>query len=149
MAATTAIEQLFAQLRLQPKISAEGKLTVYSGPNIKIFIGNIFDVKRQKLGRVNAIYDRAALVALPESVRKRYTAHVIRITNKASQLLISFEYDQKVMAGPPFSISNVELVERYGKTYDLTLLSSAAVPGGLKGKCPATENAWLLERKSR
>jgi thiopurine S-methyltransferase len=144
-----AIEQLFAQLRLQPKISAEGKLTAYSGPNIKIFIGNIFDVTRQKLGRVNAIYDRAALVALPEKVRKRYTAHMIGITNKAPQLLISFEYDQKVMTGPPFSISNVELMEGYGESYDLTLLASAAVPGGLKGKCPATENAWLLERKSR
>jgi thiopurine S-methyltransferase len=145
-----AIKQLFAQLRLEPKItkSKGSALLHYSAENIDIFVGDIFKVGRQALGRVDAVYDRAALVALPEDVRKRYATHLIRITHAARQLLVTFEYDQSVRPGPPFSISNTEIVQRYSKTYDLILLSSAPIPGGLKGKCPATENLWLLKRRS-
>jgi thiopurine S-methyltransferase len=144
-----AIKQLFAQLRLEPKITKSKRSTLihYSAKNIDIFVGDIFKVSRKAVGRIDAVYDRAALVALPEDVRKRYTAHLIRLTNAAPQLLVTFAYDQSVMPGPPFSISNTELVVRYAKTYDLVLLSSAPIPGGLKGKYPATENLWLLKRR--
>ena len=145
-----AVEQLFAELGVEPKISqmAGGRGSKYSARNIDIFVGDIFGVTRPKLGRVDAIYDRAALVALPENVRRRYAAHLVRITNRAPQLLATFDYDQKAMPGPPFSISNSELVERYGQSYELVLLASASVRGGLKGKCAAVENVWLLRRKT-
>jgi len=96
------------------------------------------------LGSIDAIYDRAALVALPQEMRIRYTAHLTEITDKAPQLLITFEYDQSAMEGPPFSVSNEEVNELYGASYDLTLIASVDVPGGLKGRCPAKENAWVL-----
>lgn len=142
-----AIEQLFAELGLKPTISKlkRGKVTRYFADKVEIFVGDIFGVTRKMLGRIDGIYDRAALVALPKNVRGRYTKHLMRITNKAPQLLVSFDYDQTVMPGPPFSISNAELVEHYGNSYDLQLLASASIPGGLKGKCPATENLWLLK----
>jgi thiopurine S-methyltransferase len=143
-----AVAQLFEELKVEPKISAVGKLKKYRAKNLEIFVGDVFAVTRKALGRVDAIYDRAALVALPELVRKRYTAHLMRITDRAPQLLLSFEYDQRVMEGPPFSITNAELVAQYGKDYELILLSSATLPDGLKGKWPATENAWLLRRKT-
>lgn len=138
------IEQLFAELRMKPKISGAGKVDRYSAKNIDIFVGDIFDLSTMSLGQVEAIYDRAALVALPEEMRGRYTAHIASITNKAPQLLLCCAYDQSAMAGPPFSISNEEVKERYGASYDLTLLESEDVPGGLKGKCAARENVWLL-----
>ena len=139
-----AVGQLFKELNVEPKISAAGKLKKYCAKNLDIFVGDVFAVKRKLVGRVDAIYDRAALVALPDMVRKRYTAHLMRITNKAPQLLLSFEYDQQLMEGPPFSITNAELVARYGMDYELILLSSAKLPNGLKGKWPATESSWML-----
>jgi thiopurine S-methyltransferase len=144
-----AIGQLFSELGLKPDITAtkSSALKRYSAKNVEVFVGNIFDVTRAKAGKVDAIYDRAALVALPPTVRKQYTAHLRRITNTAPQILISFEYDQRVFQGPPFSITNPELVKHYANHYDLTLLSSDAMPDGLKGKWPATENLWLLQRK--
>src|SRR4051812_6258699 len=119
-----AVEQLFAELRLKPIVSKiqGGAVTRYVADRVEIFVGDIFDVTRQMLGRIDAIYDRAAFVALPKNVRERYTDHLMRITNKAPQLLVTFDYDQTVMPGPPFAISNSELVERYGKNYDLHLL---------------------------
>jgi thiopurine S-methyltransferase len=142
-----AVGQLFAEMGVEPKVSRSKGGVRYAARNVEIFVGDIFGVTRAKIGRVDAIYDRAALVALPEKVRKLYVAHVTRITNRAPQLLASFEYDQRAMAGPPFSITNAELVERYGKIYDLVLLASEQLPGGMKGKIDATQNVWLLKGK--
>lgn len=143
-----AIGQLFKELRLEPTISKLKSAGLkYSAKNIDIFVGDIFKVTRARLGSIDAIYDRAALVALPEAVRKRYTAHLKKLSNTAPQLVVTYNYDQSVMPGPPFSITNAELVKHYGKTYKLVLLNSQSVPGGLKGKCPAIENVWLLKEK--
>ena len=68
------------------------------------------------------------------------------ISDGTPQLLLTFEYDQSVMDGPPFSISNEEVIQHYGDRYELTLMESIAIPGGLKGKCAATENVWLLKK---
>ena len=141
----TAIEQLFADIALKPKISELEKMLHYSAANIDIFVGNIFDLSQKMLGSVDAIYDRAALVALPKDMRVRYTEHLMQITQKAAQLLLSFEYDQKLMDGPPFSVSNEEISQHYKECYTLTLLASTDIPGGLKG-CAAKENVWWVRK---
>jgi thiopurine S-methyltransferase len=51
------------------------------------------------------------------------------------------------MQGPPFSIRNEEVHRHYADTYEVTLIASTDVSGGLKGKCPAKENVWRLNRK--
>ncbi len=141
-----AIEQLFAGLGVEPEISRIGEMDHYRAPNIDIFGGDIFELSSQILGPVDAIYDRAALVALPEEIRKRYTAHIQEITAKTPQLLICYEYDQSVMPGPPFSISDEEVYQHYQDTYEITFLARTDVPGGLKGICAAQEKVWLLSR---
>ena len=142
-----AIDQLFAGLKVEPKVSEVGGIKHYSAKNIDIFVGDIFEVPREMLGPVDAIYDRAALVALPGEMRDRYTAHLMEMTNKAPQLLVSYEYDQSLMDGPPFAISNEEIHRHYGTSYDLTLVESIDVSGGFKGRCAAKENVWLLQSK--
>lgn len=140
-----AIEQLFTGLGVEPKISGADEVAHYSASDIDIFVGDIFALSGKLLGPVDAIYDRAAFVALPEKMRRRYTAHLMAITDKAPQLLITYEYDQSLMQGPPFSIPDEEVNQLYRDGYDLTLIASANVPGGLKGKCAAKENVWLLK----
>ncbi len=142
-----AINQLFANLKIQPKISPAGQLQHYSAQNIDIFVGNIFDLPKSVLGPVDAIYDRAALVALPKEVRDRYTAHLAQITQTAPQLIICYEYDQTLMSGPPFSITEQEIRQHYEGSYALDLIESRSMPDGLKGKCEAKENVWLLKNK--
>jgi thiopurine S-methyltransferase len=141
-----AIEQLFAELKVKPKISTLGKFDHYGVENLDIYVGDIFDLSMKTLGPVDAIYDRAALVALPSTMRERYTAHLMDITGKVQQLLVCWEYDQSLMDGPPFSINGDEVKRHYGKSYKITLVESKDVPGGLKGKCAATENVWLLKK---
>jgi len=141
-----AVEQLFDELGVEPVVSACGPSRRYSAPNLDVFVGDIFDVSRELLGPVDAIYDRAALVALPEAMRGRYTAHLMDITAKAPQLLICFEYDQSLMAGPPFSLAGAEVARHYRATYEVTLLDGVDIAGRFKGKIPATESVWLLKR---
>ena len=143
-----AVEQLFLQLGMQPEITRESDVDRWSADGLDIFVGDIFAVSRKALGTVEAVYDRAALVALPPVVRDRYPAHLMRLTNKAPQLLICYEYDQAATEGPPFSVSAEEVHRHYAEAYELTLLASTPVPGGLKGKTPAHENLWRLRPKS-
>ena len=142
-----AIEQLFMELGVQPETSTVGEVEQWSANNLDIFVGDIFALSRKILGPVDGIYDRAALVAFPEEMRKRYAAQLTEITGKVPQLLICYDYDQSLMEGPPFSVSNDEVKRHYAVNYDVTLIASTDVSGGLKGKCPAKENVWLLNNK--
>lgn len=134
------------ELGVKPTITRNNGIDRYHANNIDIFIGDIFTVTKTMLGPVDAIYDRAALVALPENMRSRYTAHVTDITEQASQLLICYEYDQRATEGPPFSISHEEVRRHYAHRYQLRLFSSADVPGGLKEKCAAIEHVWRPQK---
>ena len=140
-----AVEQLFAELGLAPEISSQGALTHFAGPDLDIFVGDIFDLTQERLGPVDAVYDRAAFVALPEAMRSDYSRHIAKITARAPQLLITFEYDQAVMPGPPFSIPTGEVRNLHETHYEITALGSVDVAGGLKGRCKADENVWLLQ----
>ena len=141
-----AIKELFKELCLNPEITPVGELIRYSGQDIDVFVGDIFDVTAEYLGHISAIYDRAALVALPVEIRAPYTSHLMNITNTAPQLLVSYEYDQKMMDGPPFSLTEGEIKQHYCIKYELKVLESNFVSGGLKGKIKSTETAWLLQK---
>ncbi len=139
-----AVEQLFADLGRPPAQSDAGPLRLYSARGIDIFVGDIFDLTREALGPTDAVYDRAAVVALPQEMRGPYADHVHAITQGAPQFLLSFEYDQSAMDGPPFSVGAAELDRIYGRHYMLETLAAAEVEGGLKGVVAATERAWHL-----
>ena len=139
-----AVQQLFEQLGVEPHIEQRAAVQRYSADGIDIFVGDIFALTAETLGPVDAIYDRAALVALPERMRGQYTSHLVSITGAAPQLLITFDYDQALLPGPPFCVSAHEVAQRYRGAYDLQQLASVPVTGGLKGQCPADEVVWLL-----
>ena len=142
-----AVDALFADLGVAPERTREDALTRHAVPGLDIFTGDVFDLDADRLGPVDGVYDRAALVALPEGTRPRYAAHVGTLTDCAPQLLISFEYDQAAMRGPPFAVDASALEGYYGDGYDLALLARDPVAGGLKGRCPADETVWLLRGK--
>ena len=142
-----AVTQLFAELGIEPTRSEVGKHKLFRGEKIDIYVGDLFDLSRETLGPVDAVYDRAALVALPETMRVQYAAHLKALTALAPQLVIGYEYNQTVVPGPPFSVTSEELYHHYSDSYTLTLLARVDVPGGLKGKCPATEHIWRLNKR--
>lgn len=140
-----AVEQFFAEMGVTPVVSPVGRLERFEAGCVTLFVGDIFDLERETLGLVDAVYDRAALVALPMPMRERYAAHLVALSGTAPQLLLTFEYDQACQSGPPFSVLEAEVHEHYGAAYRLDRVEARDVPGGLKGVCPAQESVWLLK----
>ncbi|MCL4123887.1 UNVERIFIED_CONTAM: hypothetical protein GTU68_054197 [Idotea baltica] len=144
-----AVEQLFDGLGQTPTITETGDLRRYGAEGVDIFVGDFFALTADALRPVDAVFDRAALVALPEGMRERYARHLSEVTGAAVQLLITFDYDQAEMDGPPFSVPEGEVRRHYEGRFDVSPLVSAPVEGGLKGKCSAMEEAWLVKAASR
>jgi len=143
-----AVEQLFVELGLTPRVTEAGSTTRFEADGIVVFQGSLFELTPEVLGPVDAVYDRAALVALPEAMRTQYAQHLMELTGRAPQLLVCFEYDQACMDGPPFSVEESEVRRRYQQEYALRLLERVSGEM-LKGICPSTEAVWILESGAR
>jgi len=144
-----AIIELFQALKLTPNISKVNELTLYQAEGIDVFVGDFFNLNEEILGAligdIDAVYDRASLVALPLQMRKSYTQHLSKITNTVPQLTVTLEYDQSKMNGPPFSITEKELTEHYDDVYSIDCLERNEIIGGIKGKTEGYESAWILK----
>jgi thiopurine S-methyltransferase len=141
-----AVQDLFAEMGITPVVTPLDDLKRYSADGITVFVGNVFCVTSDLVGSVDAVFDRAALVALPEDLRPKYAKHLVQITGAAPQLVITFTYDQIQMKGPPFSITEDMMTGLYAGTFDFSGLETQQVAGGFKGAIPATETSWLLTR---
>lgn len=139
-----AVGQFFEETGAAPEITAHGKLTRYSADAVTIYAGDLFALDGAALGRIDAVYDRASLVAMPGSMRDPYARQIRALAPAAKRLLITFAYDQAEMEGPPFSIDTAEVERLFAGNYDLTCLEERDVEGGLKGRVPASEAAWRL-----
>lgn len=141
----SAVQQYFAELGITPTVSDVGDFTCYQAPDITLYCGDILSITPELLGDIDGVYDRAALVALPEDMRRAYVKTLKSAAPKAQHLLITFEYDQALHSGPPFSVTEAELIELYGSEKLQPGLASEPLEGGLKGKVPAVESAWLVK----
>lgn len=147
-----AVQQLFHDMEIQPEVSQRedlGLVHYHATVNdraVDVYVGDIFQLTRDLVGEIDGIYDRAALVALPSEVRAKYTSHIRKLSGTAPQLLISFDYQQHLMPGPPHCVNAKEIAKHYADDYAIQLLASVDVEGGLKGKLPANEEVWLLKK---
>lgn len=125
-----AVESFFAETGLQPEVRKEGPFTISEVHELKIICGDFFALQGTDLGRVDAVYDRAALVALPDRMRADYVTRMSELLQTGVEmLLITFDYLQQEMAGPPFSIPPGEVSKLYADWCDMELLDSKGVLG--------------------
>ncbi len=140
-----AVLQLFNELHLVPSVTPTSisAITRYSAPGIDILVGDIFAVDAGTLGAIDAVYDRAALVALPADDRVIYSGHISKISAGAIQLLITYEYASEKLQGPPFAVDAGEIHRNYSAHYQAEELEQQSIAGGLKG-VDAINRVWLL-----
>ncbi len=145
-----AVTALFSDLGIDPEIVADGSVRRYSTPSIDVFVGDIFELTPHQIGPVDAVYDRAALVALPRNLRNRYGPHVHDLTQGATKLLLSFEYDQSLMAGPPFSVNGHEISRLYGQFYRIEPVARSipidSFNGRLSQSSGSERTVWHLHK---
>ncbi len=140
----TAVEAAVERLGGAPEATTRGGLAHYAMDSVDLFVGDFFALTPETLGPVDAIYDRAALVALPEPMRNDYVGHLTTLTNTAPQLLISYDYDQTQTDGPPFSVPAAALHSLYDTHYHLNHVDRTEISGPLANRCSGSEDAWHL-----
>ena len=95
---------------------------------IELLIGDLFDLTPELLGPIDGAYDRAALIALPAKLRRRYAEQMASLLPPgAPTLLLTFEYPQVQMEPPPFSVDEGELRALYGREFDVQWVQSQDV----------------------
>jgi thiopurine S-methyltransferase len=116
-----AVEAFFAENAMHPTVCQQGNFLVYRIDGLEIFCGDFFELSAAELGRVDVVYDRAALVALPPEMRIDYATHLSSLLEPGQQiLLVTFAYPQHEMPGPPFSVpeDEIEMLYRHWCTVD-------------------------------
>jgi len=120
---------------------------------IELWAGDFFALGAADLAGVGGVYDRAALVALPQHMRGDYVAKLAELLAPGTPLLlIGMQYDQSKMKGPPFSVPDEEVRELFAADFSLQVLSRSEGPeivGNLAGRGLDTliEHVYLLIRK--
>ena len=148
-----AVEAFFAENRLTPDIRKQDGYTRWSCDRIEILCGDFFTLGRADLGRIDAFYDRAALIALTPAQRRGYVAGLGRLLAPgAAGLLVTLDYDQQQMAGPPFAVAESEVVDLFGDGFVVERLEQvdvlAANPRfGDKGLSALEEAVYRLQRR--
>ncbi|MGN6580704.1 MAG: thiopurine S-methyltransferase [Bordetella sp.] len=123
-----AVEQFFAENRLTSKVSAVPAGTLHSAGDIEILCGDIFALGEADFADCVGAYDRAALIALPAPMRERYVRHVYgQLPAACRALLLTLEYDQNEMAGPPFAVLEKEVRTLYASWTSVALLDRRGI----------------------
>jgi thiopurine S-methyltransferase len=124
----TAVAAFFSENRLEPLTEPAGRFTRWRYQGLDVLCGDFFDLDRSLLGDLDAVYDRAALIAMPPAMRPRYAAHLTGLAGRETrQLLITLEYNPLEMTGPPFSVPEDEVNRLYGDNCLIECLASSDV----------------------
>lgn len=109
--AEVAVRQFFAENDLEFEVAAEGSWQRFVARKVPLSIvcGDYLDYSAEPF---DALYDRGALVALPLMLRRDYVEHTksLLLAN-AMKMIVTLEYDQSIVAGPPFAVHAAELDE--------------------------------------
>jgi thiopurine S-methyltransferase len=109
-----AVQEFFAGQQLDPRVTATGPFEAFEAPGYRLLCGDFFELTAVDLQGVRAVFDRAALIALPPAMRPRYVAHLAAILPpQAPTLLVTISYPQQQTPGPPFSVPEDEVRQLY------------------------------------
>ena len=137
-----ACGEFFAENQMQFQQSTEGAFEVFRGDRITLYNGDFFKFGPGQLGEIGALYDRAALIALPPDMRSRYATHLIQLIRSClirsligncskkdgfNFLQIALEQTPPNLSSPPFSVSAQEIEILYGKDFEIHQLSRERV----------------------
>jgi thiopurine S-methyltransferase len=148
---TQAVEEFFAERGLAPEVAAGPPLRLHSGP-YTLFAADIFGLTADDVGPLDGVFDRAALVALDADARSRYADQLrTLLVDGTRMLLVTFDYDQDTMQGPPFAVSHDEVDRLFADGFQIEHLGTRDVLDDdfrSRGLTTMSESAVLLTRRS-
>lgn len=147
-----AIREFFSEQGLSPSQGHVGSFVRHASGPYEILEGDALELTAAELGTIGAVYDRAALIALPPDLRTRYAASLARLLPAGARgLLVAFEYPQEMKGGPPFSVEAAEVHRLFAPAFAVREVERRDViaesPKFAELGIPALyETAFLLER---
>lgn len=148
-----ACKAFFQENKIPVRVTENPDFIEFSSHEITLFSGDFFKMDKNISGRINAVYDRAALIALPSAIRRKYAMHLGQLVEAESDVfLITTAYDQSQMQGPPFSVDEDEVNMLFQTHFDINQLYSSPfreIPAHLyaRGLSNAMEQVYCLRRK--
>lgn len=148
-----AIEDFFTEQNIRYDRQASGEHLKYASKAIELYQGDFFSLQKQDLGTITDVYDRAALIALPEAMRTRYVMKMVELLEPGSRtLLVTLSYPQHEMDGPPFSVTEDEVHTLYDEYFSIDKLCAKNILEmeqrfKQKGLSTLVETAYKLVRK--
>lgn len=125
-----AVEQFFAEQGATPQVHESRYGRHYRAGDIELICGDAFALDAEALADCAAVYDRAALIALPPLLRRRYVTELYSLLPIGCHaLLITLEYAQHEKNGPPFSVPEAEVRELYERDWDVQTLERRDILG--------------------
>ena len=125
-----AVQAFFDEQGLVPRISQQGVFKVYQTEQIELWCGDVFALDAEAVADCTALYDRAALIALPPLMRAQYVDHLNSLLgSRCRGLLITLDYDQAQKAGPPFAVTDDEVRLLFGARWTLDVLAEQDILG--------------------
>ncbi len=123
-----ACADFFAEAGRTPETRPDTRFTRHGLDRLELWCGDFFALTAEDVQDVSLVYDRAALIALPPDMRRRYADHLRAILPSATRmLLITLDHDAEV-PGPPFAVSEEEVRALYGRHFEVDKLRSKALP---------------------
>ena len=139
-----AVRAFFSEHALTPTVTRRGDVTEFSHGAVTVLSGDVFATTPALVGPVDALYDRAALIALPEAVRARYVAHLRPLLAPGAEgLVVALEYPPEAMSGPPFSVPDAE-VRRHFEGLDVTVLAERPARAAALSASVALERLYRI-----
>jgi thiopurine S-methyltransferase len=122
----------------------------FAGERLEILVGDFFALDPSLIPPFDAVYDRAALIAVRPEEREPYVMRLLELLRPGGRLLlVNFAYDQAVMGGPPFSLDEAEVRRLFGSRCTLELLADEDILDNesrfrQRGLTWLREQAWLI-----
>lgn len=114
-----ACEAFFTENKLLFDKKIKNNFTVYYNDKIELYCGDFFALSRDTLPPITAIYDRAALIALPDEIRQRYAHHLIKLLAPDGQLFLIVYDSNDTVQGPPYPVSSGEIKQLFGEQFQI------------------------------
>jgi thiopurine S-methyltransferase len=120
-----AVAEFFAERGVTPAVRKVGEFTVSWEGAIEIWRGDFFALSPDEIPPIDAAYDRAALVAMPDDMQPRYAAKLAELMPAGAPcLLVGLDYNQTEMKGPPFAIPQSEISKLLETNFSVELLEA-------------------------
>ncbi len=115
-----AVKAFFEAYGHPPVVTDAGAFREYRAAGVRLLQGDFFDLHAADLPGVASVYDRASLIALPPAMRPGYARHLASLLATGTRmLLVTLEYDQREMQGPPFAVHRDEVELLFSESFVL------------------------------